>query len=53
MTFFHDGLVGMAGENVALFVVTAFIGFNFLAELALNILCCPVIVRLLHILRKK
>ena len=53
MTFFHDGLVGMASGNVALFVVTAFIGFNFLAELALNILCCPVIVRLLHILRKK
>ena len=52
MTFFRDGLVGMAGENVALFVITAFIGVNFLAELAINVLCCPVIVRLMDILRK-
>lgn len=52
MTFFYNGLVDMAGQNVALFVITAFVGFNFLAELALNVLCCPVIVRLMHILRK-
>ena len=52
MTFFYDGLIGLGVGNVMLYVVTAFIGWNFVAEFLVNVLCCPVIVRLLHILKK-
>ena len=51
MTFFYADLA-MFGENVALYVVTTFIGLNFVAEFLVNVLCCPVIVRLLHIFKK-
>lgn len=50
MTFFYADLAAY-GENVALYVITTFIGFNFVAEFLFNVLCCPVIVRLLHILK--
>ena len=50
MTFFYNDLA-MMGENVALFVITTFIGLNFVAEFLVNVLCCPVIVRLLHVLK--
>lgn len=50
MTFFYADLALM-GENVALLVITSFIGINFVAEFLVNVLCCPVIVRLLHILK--
>ncbi len=50
MTFFYNDLA-MMGENVALLVITSFIGFNFIAEFLVNVLCCPVILRLLHILK--
>ena len=50
MTFFYSDLA-MMGENVALLVITSFIGINFVAEFLVNVLCCPVIVRLLHILK--
>lgn len=52
MTFFYGDLA-VYGENVALYVVTTFIGLNFVAEFLINVLCCPVIVRLLHILKIK
>ncbi len=51
MTFFYEGL-SVFGQNVALYVVTTFIGLNFVAEFLVNVLCCPVIIRLLHILKK-
>ena len=50
MTFFYEDLALM-GENVALLVITSFIGLNFVAEFLVNVLCCPVIVRLLHVLK--
>ena len=50
MTFFYNDLA-MMGENVALLVITSFIGFNFVAEFLVNVLCCPVILRLLHVLK--
>lgn len=53
MTFFYDGLAGLGIENVMLYVVTAFIGWNFVAEFIVNVLCCPVIIRVLHILKKQ
>lgn len=52
MTFFYDGLAALGTENVMLFVITTFIGINFVAEFLVNVLCCPVILRLLHILQK-
>lgn len=51
MTFFYEDLSAF-GENVALYVITTFIGLNFIAEFLVNVLCCPVIIRLLHILKK-
>lgn len=51
MTFFYEALSAYS-PNVALYVITAFIGLNFVAEFLVNVLCCPVIVRLLHILKK-
>ncbi len=51
MTFFYEDL-SVFGENVALYVITTFIGLNFVAEFLVNVLCCPVIIRLLHILKK-
>ena len=51
MTFFYPELAAY-NPDVALYVITTFIGFNFVAEFFVNVLCCPVIVRLLHILKK-
>lgn len=51
MTFFYEGLSAYS-PNVALYVITAFIGLNFVAEFLINVLCCPVIMRLLHVLKK-
>ena len=51
MIFFYEPLSAV-NENVLLFVLTAYIGWNFVAELIANILCGPVIVRLLKIFKK-
>lgn len=51
MVFFYEPLSAV-NENVLLFVLTVYIGWNFVAELIANILCGPVIVRLLKILKK-
>lgn len=50
--FYWDSLAATGIENVALYVIVAYIGFNFIAEFLTNVLCCPVIVRLLHTIRK-
>ncbi len=52
MVFFYDNF-SAASDNVLLYVVATFAGLNFLVELLINILCCPMIVRLLHILQKR
>ena len=41
-------------QKAALIIIaiTVFIGFNFIAEFLVNVLCCPIIVRLLHVLKK-
>lgn len=51
-TFFLKPLEATGIENVASYVITVFIGFNFIAEFLANVLCCPIIVRLLHVLKK-
>lgn len=52
ITVFAPGLEEMASGNVVAFVLTAFIGVNFVAEFLVNLLCCPVVVRLIHAVRK-
>ena len=51
-TFFLQPLAATGIENVAFYVITVFIGFNFIAEFLVNVLCCPIIVRLLRILKR-
>ena len=51
--FFLKPLEATGIENVPFYVITVFIGFNFIAEFLTNILCCPIIVRLLHIIKKR
>ena len=48
---YREGLAATGIENVAIYVLTVFIGFNFIAELAVNVLCCPIAVTLLRVLR--
>ena len=51
-TFFLKPLEATGIENVPFYVVTVFIGINFIAEFLTNVLCCPIIVRLLKIVQK-
>ncbi len=52
--FFLDAVSSWAGGgNVVLYMITGLVGFNFLFELATNILLSPVVVRLLNIKTKK
>ena len=55
--FFLDTLAVWAvgagfGENVALYIITVLVGFNFIFELLTNIVLSPVVVRLLNIKNK-
>lgn len=50
--FFWDLLAEWGGGNALLFLITGLIGFNFLAELGANIICSPVILRILRIVKK-
>jgi len=51
LVFFAEPLAATGIENVVMHVITVFIGFNFIAEFLTNVLCCPVIVRLLHAIK--
>ena len=46
--FFWDALAELGNGNAIIFLVTSMIGFNFLAELLVNLLFAPVIVRIYH-----
>lgn len=48
--FFWDYISSLGG---AVFLFTVMIGFNFVAELAANIICAPVILRILHAAKHK
>ena len=47
--FFLDTVKGLAAaagvENVGMFMLVGFVGINFVIELAVNVLLCPVVVR--------
>lgn len=46
--FFWDFLAEAGGGNALVFLLTVMIGFNFVAEFITNVICSPVIVRILH-----
>jgi len=50
--FFWDALTELGGGNAVVYLFTVMIGFNFLAEFATNVICSPVILRILHAVRK-
>lgn len=52
--FFFDTIkTGAAGSNTFAYVITAFVGFNFLIELAVNLVLSPTIVRIVKIIKKE
>lgn len=53
LVFFKDALAATGIENVALYVITVFIGINFIAEFAVNVVCAPMIERLLRTIKKQ
>lgn len=46
--FFWDALAELGGGNAVVYLFTVMIGFNFVAEFITNVVCSPVIVRILH-----
>lgn len=50
--FFWNALAELGGGNALLFLITGMIGFNFIAEFVTNVICSPVILRILHAVRK-
>lgn len=50
--FFWDVLAEMGNGNALFALLTIMIGFNFIAEFATNVICAPVIVRILHATQK-
>lgn len=51
--FFWDGLMELGNGNAVVFLFTGMIGFNFIAEFVTNLICSPVIVRVLHAAKVK
>ena len=50
--FFWDALAELGGGNAVVYLFTVMIGFNFIAEFVTNLICSPVVVRILHAARK-
>ena len=50
--FFWDYLTEISGGNALYILFVVMIGFNFIAEFVVNVVCSPVIVRILHAARK-
>lgn len=50
--FFWDAIGELGGGNALLFMITGMIGVNFLAELAVNTVCAPVILRIIHAVKR-
>lgn len=51
--FFWEALAQVGGGNAFVYVITVMIGFNFLAEFVTNIVCAPVILRVLQAVKRK
>ncbi len=50
--FFWEALAELGNGNAFVYVITVMIGFNFLAEFATNIVCSPVVLRVLHAVKR-
>lgn len=50
--FFWGAYAEMGSGNAMTILLTVMIGFNFFAELAVNMICAPVIVRILHAIKR-
>ncbi len=50
--FFWDALTQLGGGNTLLYVITVFIGWNFVAEFIVNIICSPVIHRVMDAVKQ-
>lgn len=51
--FFWDALAEWGGGNAFIFLFTVMIGFNFIAEFITNVICAPVILRIICIVKKQ
>lgn len=55
--FFFEAIkewgVAAGFENVAKYMLVGFVGFNFLFELATNIILCPVVVRIIEAVKSR
>lgn len=52
--FFWDGLTQLAGgASTFVYIITTMIGFNFLAELGVNLVCVPAIQQIVKAVSKK
>ena len=56
IVFFLDTIRGWGAaggyENVADYMILGLVGGNFLFEMAVNVVLCPAVIRLLHIIQK-
>lgn len=50
--FFWNALAELGGGNALVFLLTGMIGVNFIAEFITNVICAPVILRILHAVKK-
>lgn len=46
--FFWDAYAEMGSGNAMMILLSVMIGFNFIAEFVANLICAPVILRILH-----
>lgn len=51
--FFWNAMAELGGGNALAFVLTVMIGFNFLAEFATNIICSPLVLRVLQAVKRR
>lgn len=50
--FFWEALAAEGGGNAFAFVITVMIGFNFIAEFVTNVICSPIVLRVLRAVRR-
>lgn len=51
--FFWEALAELGDGNAVVYLFTVMIGFNFVAEFVTNLICSPIVVRILHAARKR
>lgn len=50
--FFWNALAELGSGDAFAYVITVMVGFNFLAEFVTNIVCSPVVLRVLHAVKR-